>query len=75
MSVVKKEVEKYTCDGCGRVHVVEEGDDLPDGYHLEVTHIGAHGGDGGKVFACRPNCIRKAVENYREAEAYRDAPH
>jgi hypothetical protein len=62
---IREEFDVYTCDGCEKEVAVRIGDELPLGWHLNVTHIHGAGGDGGVVYACSDRCIKKAVLNYR----------
>ncbi len=51
----------WTCDGCGkRVQGSPDGE-RAWGYHGDVMHVGAHGGNGGEWYACGRRCIRNAV--------------
>lgn len=56
-------VTAYTCDDpdC-RARILMEGGEPADGFHGNVVHIGSHGGNGAKWYACRATHIRAAVE-------------
>ena len=55
--------DRYTCDGCGDVDLVEPGEELPGGYHGSHMHIHGTGGDGGQWFACSRKCLLNAIDN------------
>jgi hypothetical protein len=56
------QVDIYRCDGCGAIMssdpIMKE---RPYGYHGTVDIIDCTGGYGGKWYACKPACIKKAV--------------
>ncbi len=60
----------FTCDApaCD-TKIIMETDELPDGFHGDVTEVSPAGGNGGSWFACKATHIRAAVE---EALARRD---
>jgi hypothetical protein len=65
----------YTCDDqkC-QARILMETDELPDGYHGDVTEVNSSGGHGADWFACRATHIRAAIEgaltrDQREREA------
>jgi hypothetical protein len=64
MASEEAKVKIYSCDdpGC-HVRIICETDELPDGFHGEVTEVGSWGGRGGTWFACRATHIRGAVEH------------
>jgi len=54
--------DEYTCDGCGKVTVVEPHEEKPLGFHLQASRIHHGGGDfADDIFACTEKCIRAAV--------------
>ena len=57
---------EYTCDGCGKVFLIERDAELPHGFHGNVTRISSWGGSGGDWFACTERCIRQAVLKAQE---------
>lgn len=57
---------QYTCDGCGSVHLILSGEELPYGYHGSHMQISNWGGTGGAWFACRRRCILKAIDASEE---------
>jgi hypothetical protein len=70
----KREVQIYTCDApkC-RVEAIVPDEELPDGFHGNVTEIGSFGGNHAVWFACRVSHIRAAVEGAlnREIDSHR----
>jgi hypothetical protein len=68
VTVAKEEVkaERYTCDGCGSVHLILTGEELPYGWHGSHMNIGNWGGNGGTWFACKRGCILKAMDASEE---------
>lgn len=62
--MAKEEVKAvvYTCDGCGKRTMVEEGD-LPFGFHGKAFEIGDWGGGPNALwYACRDAHIKAAVK-------------
>lgn len=58
--------EQYTCDGCGSVHLILDGEEPPYGYHGNHINIGDWGGTGGTWFACKRSCLAKAIDASEE---------
>lgn len=61
--MAKEEIKAvvYTCDGCGKRTMVEEGD-LPPGFHGKAFEISDTGGSANVIwFACRKVHITPAV--------------
>ena len=54
------EVQRYTCDGCGRVVMAQSADDFIgiEGNAFEATQVV---GSGAEWFACQRKCVSKAV--------------
>ena len=62
MSSERVDAQRFMCDGCGRMFLVDvELDGPPDGYHGEVSRVDVSGAWGGSWFACSRKCIRSAV--------------
>lgn len=68
--MASKEIKgtEYACDAeCGTVRLVAEGAPPPDGYHLPLVDLWSNGLRMARaetaVWACKPGCLRKAVEN------------
>jgi hypothetical protein len=68
--MASKEIKgtEYACDAeCGTVRLVAEGAPKPDGYHIPLVDLWSNGSlaarAGAAVWACKPGCLRKAVEN------------
>ena len=61
----KRTVEVYTCDapGCRNIEHYSgtPNEDLPLGYHGQVTEIGEWGAKGADWYACKPAHIKAAV--------------
>lgn len=61
---------RHTCDArCGTVKLLPRGE-KPDGIHialLETWRDGRLVAKDGFVWACRPGCLRKAVDNVTRA--------
>lgn len=54
---------RFQCGGCGKVEIVPLGEEVPLGFHgTVIEHATMGGGWGGEWYACKPSCIRKAVE-------------
>lgn len=68
MSKTTKEVDVFTCDGCGKEVVVDSGD-LADGIHGTAFETGSFGGTlTVHWFACRFSHVAKAVINALDKE-------
>ena len=61
MSSEEIKAVKYTCGGCGRVTIIEQGEQKPEGYHGLMEFVSSRGEIGGEVYACRKGCLLKAV--------------
>ncbi len=58
------ELSEYTCDGCGKiVHVNEEADGLPPGYHGTVQYVDTSASFPADWYACKPAHVKNAVLN------------
>ena len=53
--------QEFECDGCGKTFLIEKDQEMPDGFHGDVSWIGVHGGRTAEWYACQERCIRKAV--------------
>jgi len=55
-------MDRFTCDGCNRVVLVEPDSEPPNGYHMKVAYISDRGGDAADdIYACSDRCISRAV--------------
>lgn len=70
MTVQKVEVEKYTCDNCGKTDYDEIGDP-PVGITIHWFEVTA-GGSGGTIWACRETCAVRALRRRHDIEFARE---
>jgi hypothetical protein len=63
---------RYSCDAeCGTTRIVDQGGTPPDGFHgplLEMWSQGERVVTAASFWACRPGCVRKAIENVTARE-------
>jgi len=62
MAIIKKTVNRYECDGCGKAQYGEITDDV----NGLVGTVAEHTDSGGMVaewFACKRRCIAAAIDN------------
>jgi hypothetical protein len=62
----KVKVDEYTCDGCGKVQLVDNHFELLGIIGTAIEHNHTGGGWGGDWFACSRECVAAAVINRLE---------
>jgi hypothetical protein len=56
----------HYCDGCSAAHVQLDGEDMPNGFYVQVTEIHGLGVDAGQLFVCAQKCLLPAFKRRRE---------
>lgn len=72
MKISEATISAWECDGCGRVIWTEPENGLPYGWSGTVEVVNLNGANGGRWFACREQCIKKAVLAAQYGENERD---
>lgn len=56
----------HYCDGCSDEQIQLEGDDLPNGFYVDVMEIHCFGADTGRLYVCAEPCLLPAFKRRRE---------
>lgn len=52
----------HICDGCQSHYLQLTGDDMPNGFYVQVFEVHPGGAAAGDLYVCRESCLLKAFK-------------